>query len=119
MEPIRTGRPRRRGGPGPHTRVLDKTADTRRRLHPRARLGAYLQRQKAALAAENRHLREVIRRQTEFVAQVAHELGTPLTGIIVSLELALEGNVSPVAGRPREGSDIQVMLTGRCHCSTR
>jgi signal transduction histidine kinase len=106
MEQIRTGRRRRGGEPGHHTRVFDETADTRRRLHPRARLEAHLQRQKAALEAENRHLREVNRRQTEFVAQVAHELGTPLTGIIVALDLVLEGNVHPLAGRQRELLDL-------------
>jgi hypothetical protein len=53
MEPIHTGRPRGRGEPGQHTRVFDETADTQRRLHPRARLQARLRRQKAALAAEN------------------------------------------------------------------
>ena len=106
MEQIRTGRLRRRGERGQHTPVFDETADTRRRLHPRECLEAHLQRQKAALEAENRHLREVNRRQTEFVAQVAHELGTPLMGIIVSLKLVLEGNVSPLAGRPRELLDL-------------
>ena len=106
MEQIRTGRPRRRGEPGQHTRVFDETADTWRRLHPRERLEAHLQRQKAALEAENRHLQEVNRRQTEFVAHVAHELGTPLTAIIVSLELVLEGNVRPLAGRQRELLDL-------------
>lgn len=110
MEQRRTGRLRRRGERGQHTPVFDETADTRRRLHPRECLEAHLQRQKAALEAENRHLREVNRRQTEFVAQVAHELGTPLTGIIVSLKLVLEGNVSPLAGRPRELLDL-----ARCH----
>jgi signal transduction histidine kinase len=106
MEQIRTERPRRRGEPSQHARVFDETADTWRRLHPRARLEAHRQRQQAALEAENRHLREVNRRQTEFVAQVAHELGTPLTGIIVSLELVLQGNVRRLAGGPREWLDL-------------
>jgi signal transduction histidine kinase len=96
MEPRRTRRPRRRGEPGRHTRVStaiivslqlalegntrpDETADTRPQPHPDARLGAHLRRQQATLAADNRHLREVHRRQTAFVAQVAHELGTPLS----------------------------------------
>jgi signal transduction histidine kinase len=113
MEQIRTGRPRRRGELGQHTGVLDETADTWRRLHPRARLEAQLQRQKAALEAKNRHLQEVTRRQTEFVAQVAHELGTPLTGIIVSLDLVLEGDASPLAGRPRELLDLARRHAGR------
>jgi signal transduction histidine kinase len=106
MEQIGTGRPRRRGELGQHTRVFDETADTRRRLHPRERLEAHLQRQKAALEAENRHLQEVNHRQTEFVAHVSHELGTPLAAIIVSLELLLEGNVRPLAGRQRELLDL-------------
>jgi len=113
MEQIRTERPHRHGELGRHSRVSDETADTRRRPHPRARLKAHLQRQQAALAAENRHLREVNRRQTEAVAQAAHELGTPLTGIIVSLELALEGNASPLAGRQRELLDLARRHAGR------
>ena len=106
MEQIRTGRLRRRGERGQHTPVFDETADTRRRLHPRKCLEAHLQRQKAALEAENRHLQEVNRRQTEFVAPVSHELGTPLTGIILSLQLVLEGNDHPSTGRPREWLDL-------------
>jgi signal transduction histidine kinase len=106
MEPRRTRRPRRRGEPGRHTRVSDETADTRPQPHPDARLGAHLRRQQATLAADNRHLREVHRRQTAFVAQVAHELGTPLTAIIVSLQLALEGNTRPSARPPREWLDL-------------
>jgi signal transduction histidine kinase len=106
MEQIRTGRLRRGGELDQHTRVFDESADMWRRLHPHERLEAHLQRQKAALEAENRHFREVNRRQTEFVAQVAHELGTPLTGIIVSLDLVLEGDASPLARGQRELLDL-------------
>jgi signal transduction histidine kinase len=112
MGQIRT-RPRKRGEPGQHTHLFDETAETRRRLHPHERLEAHLRREKAALEAENRHLREVNRRQAEFVAYIAHELGTPLTGIIVSLELVLEGDLSPVAGRPRELLDLARRHAGR------
>jgi signal transduction histidine kinase len=48
----------------------------------------------------------VNRRQTAFVAQVAHELGTPLTAIIVALDLVLEGDASPLARGQRELLDL-------------
>jgi hypothetical protein len=48
----------------------------------------------------------VHRRQTTVVAHVSHELRTPLTAIIGYLELALEGNAGPVAGRQQELLDL-------------
>jgi signal transduction histidine kinase len=106
MAQTRTGQPHGCGELGQRARVFNKMADARPRRRARHRLEAQPRRQHAALAAQNHHLQEVRRRQTAVVAHVAHELRTPLTAIIGSLELVLEGNVGPLAGRQRELLDL-------------
>jgi signal transduction histidine kinase len=65
-------------------------------------LQAHLRRQQAALEPQSRQLLEVHRRRAECVAHAAHELRTPLPAMLGYLELVLEVEAGPVAGRQRE-----------------
>lgn len=68
-----------------------------------------LSRTNLELAEVNRRLREADRRRTEFFENVSHELGTPITGIINTLENMLDGELGELS--PLQADRVRLALS--------
>jgi signal transduction histidine kinase len=72
-----------------------------------------LQREVARLAGENERLREDLRRRSEFLQNLAHELATPLTPLAGYLRLLRSGRLGTLSDRQQQVTEAMSHATDR------